>query len=92
MIASLLPLPPQRSKEMHERDNSTTNLGESNENFDDYERQFGVLDDARHESAKWWRRLNRCMSVVGALLVAAVVSAATMIYYYKTNHRLRSYL
>lgn len=74
MIAALLPLPPRPVQEMEERDNSTSNLGLSNDNFNDYERQFGPMDEARYESARWWRRLNRWMSLVGALIVAAIVS------------------
>ena len=74
MIAALLPLPPRPVREMEERDNSTSNLGVSNDTFNDYERQFGPMDDARYESAKWWRRLNRWMSLVGFLIIAAIVS------------------
>ena len=74
MIASLLPLPPRPMQEMEERDNSTSNLGISNDTFNDYEGQLGPMDEARYESAKWWRRLNRWMSLVGALIIAAIVS------------------
>lgn len=35
---------------------------------------FRLVDEARYESAKWWRRLNRCMSFVGILIIGAVVA------------------
>lgn len=59
---------------MQERDNSTSNLGVGNDNINDYERQFGPMDEARYESARWWRRLNRWMSFVGAIILAVIVS------------------
>ena len=74
MIAALLPLPPNPILEMRERDHSTSNLDSSNDVSNDYARQFGPMDEARYESAKWWRGLNRWMSFVGILILAAVVS------------------
>ena len=80
MIAALLPLPPRPIRNMSERDNSRSNLDSSHdrenqhETSNDYTRQFGPMDEARYESAKWWRRLNRYMSFVGVLVLAAIVS------------------
>jgi len=75
MIASILPLPPNPMAEMRERDaeNSTSNLDSSNDFSNDFVRQFGPTDEIRFESAKWWRNLNRWMSLVGLLIIAAVV-------------------
>ncbi|TVY19321.1 hypothetical protein LARI1_G002345 [Lachnellula arida] len=75
MIAAFLPLPLNPMTEMRERDveNSTSNLGSSNDYANDFTRQFGPADEIRFESAKWWRNLNRWMSVVGLLIIAAVV-------------------
>ncbi|KAE9374468.1 hypothetical protein N431DRAFT_455221 [Stipitochalara longipes BDJ] len=73
MFAALLPLPSSPVLDMRERDHSTSNLDGSNDPSNDYVRQFGPMDEARYESAKWWRRLNRWMSLVGLLIVAAVV-------------------
>ncbi|KAE8447357.1 hypothetical protein EG329_010771 [Mollisiaceae sp. DMI_Dod_QoI] len=73
MIAALLPLPPSPMRDMRERDNSTSNLDSSNDVPNDYARQFGPMDEVRYESAKWWRRLNRWMSIVGLLIIIAVV-------------------
>jgi hypothetical protein len=73
MIAALLPLPSSPILNMRERDISTSNLDGSNDPSNDYIRQFGPMDEARYESAKWWRRLNRWMSLVGFLIIAAIV-------------------
>lgn len=74
MIAAFLPLPLNPKLDMEERDNSTSNLDSSNNVPNDYARQFGPMDEARYESAKWWRYLNRWMSAVGILIIAVVVS------------------
>jgi hypothetical protein len=68
MIAALLPLPPNPRAEMVERSTS---------NFDlraDYPRRVGAIDETQYDSALWWRSLNRCMSVVGLLVIGAVVA------------------
>ena len=88
MIAAFLPLPPRRILDMREKDHSTSNLDSSNDVLNDYARQFGPMDEARYESAKWWRRLNRCMSLVGVLIVAAVVSTRLLRRTY-ANQRLK---
>lgn len=78
MIAALLPLPLNPMKEMRERDTeqSRSNLDGSNDYENDFVRQFGPADEIRYESAKWWRNLNRWMSLVGiAIIIAAVVLA-----------------
>lgn len=76
MIAALLPLPPSPMRDMRECDSSTSNLDSSNDVPNDYVRQFGPMDEARYESAKWWRRLNRWMSIVGLLIIIAVVCSS----------------
>ncbi|TAQ85625.1 hypothetical protein B7494_g6026 [Chlorociboria aeruginascens] len=73
MIAAFLPLPPNPMFDMRERDQSSSNLDSSNDIYNDFARQFGTMDDARYESARWWRRLNRWMSLVGISIIAAVV-------------------
>jgi hypothetical protein len=74
MIAALLPLPKNPMLQMQERDDSTSNLDSSNDLSNDYARQFGPMDEARYESAKWWRRLNRFMSLAGILIIIVIVS------------------
>ncbi|KAK2628613.1 hypothetical protein QTJ16_001716 [Diplocarpon rosae] len=73
MIAAVLPLPPKPAPSMREQDNSTSNLDSSNETADDYACRLGPAGEVSYESAKWWRRLNRWMSVIGLLVIAAVV-------------------
>ncbi|KAG9241782.1 hypothetical protein BJ878DRAFT_210521 [Calycina marina] len=70
MIASLLPLPKRQLRDMEERDHDTHS---SNDRVNHYARQFRPMDDARFESARWWRKLNRIMSIPGVLIIAAVV-------------------
>lgn len=74
MIAAFLPLPPAPIQEMGELDHSASNLDARNTVRNEYTRQFGPTDEARYESAVWWRKLNRWMSFVGVLIVASVVS------------------
>ncbi|CAL3965955.1 unnamed protein product [Diplocarpon coronariae] len=73
MIAAVWPLPPKPVLNMREQDNSTSNLDSSNEMPNDYARQFGPVGELTYESAKWWRRLNRWMSFIGLLVIAAVI-------------------
>lgn len=73
MIASFLPLPPRPLFVMRERDQRDRSTGNLNMN-ENMAREFRPMDEARYESARWWRTLNRGMSVVGILVVAAVVS------------------
>jgi len=77
MIASFLPLPQRRVRDMEERGQGDAHG--SNEALDDYSRQFGPMDDARYESARWWRTLNRYMSVPGVLIVTAAVSLTSLV-------------
>jgi hypothetical protein len=83
MVAALLPLPENPMKEMRERDSSTSNLSQGP---NDYTRQLGPMDEARYESAKWWRNLNRWMSLVGVLIIVAVVSGP---WYYESSGLMR---
>ena len=69
-IAAVLPLPPRpeigsaKGKDAIRR----TQIVE------DLEKQLGPIDEARYENARWWRNINRIMSVVGILIIIAIVS------------------
>lgn len=39
----------------------------------DLEKRLAMVDDARYENARWWRHLNRLMSILGVLIVVAIV-------------------
>jgi hypothetical protein len=70
MIAAILPLPP-----------NPDSVDESTLSQVDVERQFttqvGAIDDRSYKKATWWRNLNRIMSAIGTLLIAAIVSWMT---------------
>lgn len=40
----------------------------------DLENRLAPMDEAQYENARWWRQLNRIMMIVGALIIAAIVS------------------
>ena len=69
-IASFLPLPP--------RPGISSLKGKENANrsqlTEDLEKQLGPIDEARYENARWWRNINRIMSLVGIVIVVAIVS------------------
>ncbi|POS84987.1 hypothetical protein EPUL_003678, partial [Erysiphe pulchra] len=67
MIASVLPLPHLPVEEMRDEDRLSPNL-----DIFKNERDINAIDEARYESAAWWRRLNRYMSILGVLIIAAV--------------------
>jgi hypothetical protein len=75
MVAALLPLPPRPKPEMMEADNSRSQFGPAHHAF-----RYGqyLLDETRYESARWWRNLNRVMSIVGLLIIGAVVALAVV--------------
>lgn len=69
-IASFLPLP--------QRPDIPSLKGKDNPNrtqiAEDLEKRLGPIDEARYENARWWRNINRIMSLVGIVIVVAVVS------------------
>jgi len=68
MIAAFLPLPPDPRHEAIQRDLGEFGVPEA------FKRQMAQADEVRFQSAKWWRTLNRAMSVVGLLLLAAIAA------------------
>lgn len=78
MIAAFLPLPPSTVFAMQEHRASEYDV-EWSPSHPDLTNSAAAqnsrpADEARYESAKWWRRLNRIMSFVGLLIIGAVVS------------------
>ncbi len=69
-IASFLPLPPKpvSNSKVPQRRLSRLELAR------DLEMALGHVDGARYENARWWRNLNRWMSLLGVLILAAMVS------------------
>ncbi|KZL75191.1 serine-rich protein [Colletotrichum incanum] len=70
MIAAFLPLPPDPQAEMAERDHRSSLLDEER----DLPRRFAAMDETLFQSARWWRALNRYMSVIGLLVVGAIAA------------------
>lgn len=70
MAAALLPLPPNPKLQMFERDNTNGHPAFR------YHQQ--LVEETRFESARWWRNLNRVMSVVGILIIGAVITLAVV--------------
>ncbi len=68
IVAAFLPLP---------RDPRSTDPEEEaakQEGMTDFERNVQLVDVERHDSARWWRNLNRILSLVGIVVVGAIVS------------------
>src|SRR5580700_2699752 len=72
MIASFLPLPPSPTFFASERCQSQSNL-DTLPNTNSMDHRFGPTIEARYESAKWWRNLNRGMSIVGVFIIVTIV-------------------
>ncbi|KAI0911941.1 hypothetical protein F4823DRAFT_257521 [Ustulina deusta] len=75
MIAALLPLPPNPRLDMEELGKSTAQFqmpGDSG--AEPLYRRVAPIDDSRYQSARWWRNLNRYMSIVGLLILGAIAA------------------
>ncbi|KAK3368047.1 hypothetical protein B0H63DRAFT_66953 [Podospora didyma] len=71
MIAALLPLPPNPTLHMLERDSSQSQFSRARPEYTFTPR---AIDETRYESARWWRNLNRLMSILGLLIIGAVIA------------------
>lgn len=69
-IASLLPLPPRPV--LNEKDPAGARVSRATM-VRDLEKALDPVDERRYENARWWRSLNRLMSIVGVLIIAAIV-------------------
>ena len=71
-FGSFLPLPHRASL------GSTKGKGTTHESqiIEDLENELGPLDESRYENARWWRNINRMLSIAGLLIMAAIVSHA----------------
>jgi len=75
MIAAFLPLPSMPRPEMAEQLASTSNVDLQQQQQPQY---MQAIDQIRYNSARWWRNLNRIMSVVGLLLIGAIIALAIL--------------
>lgn len=69
-LASFLPLPPRPEISSVKGQNN----GRQAQVVEDIEKRLGPIDEARYENARWWRNINRIMSLIGIVIVVAVVS------------------
>jgi len=67
MIAAFLPLPENPVFVMRERNHSELDMSS------DMARQMNPMEEARYESARWWRNLNRAMAVVGVVILILLI-------------------
>ncbi|KAK2000512.1 hypothetical protein LX36DRAFT_420567 [Colletotrichum falcatum] len=70
MVAAFLPLPPDPHAEMSEHDHRSSLLDEGR----DLPRRVVAIDETLFQSARWWRALNRYMSIIGLLVVGAIAA------------------
>ncbi|KAJ3562333.1 hypothetical protein NPX13_g8602 [Xylaria arbuscula] len=74
MIAALLPLPPNPRLDM-EGGSSTSQLQAPNEfGPEPLQRRVATIDELSYQSARWWRHLNRYMSIFGILIIGAIIA------------------
>ncbi|EAQ90933.1 hypothetical protein CHGG_02868 [Chaetomium globosum CBS 148.51] len=73
MIAAFLPLPPNpKALDVENGENKYTSTHPA------FRYQKYAVDETRYESARWWRNLNRGMSIIGLLIIGAVVALAVI--------------
>lgn len=80
MIASFLPLPPRSTLDIVERGYSTTQF-KIPETPEPLAKQTRATDKKRYLSARWWRNMNRIMSVFGLLVIGAIIALAVIGYW-----------
>ncbi|KAL2201310.1 hypothetical protein P885DRAFT_26858 [Corynascus similis CBS 632.67] len=73
MVAAFLPLPPNPELELAQAENGKDKYSSTHPAF---RKQRYAADEMRYQSARWWRSLNRVMSVIGLLIIGAVVALA----------------
>ncbi|OAA57865.1 serine-rich protein [Niveomyces insectorum RCEF 264] len=68
MVASFLPLPLDPQRAMEKRAEGEYGVPAA------LKQRLAQVDEMRYQSARWWRTLNRVMSVFGLLILGAVVA------------------
>ncbi|KAK4691298.1 hypothetical protein P7C71_g5667, partial [Lecanoromycetidae sp. Uapishka_2] len=71
-IASFCPLPPRPAILTAKGKDRQTQIAEN------LEKQLGPIDEARYENARWWRNINRILSLIGILIIATVIALAVV--------------
>ena len=73
-IASFLPLPP---RPIHNEKDPAPRVSRATM-VRDLENALDPVDERRYENARWWRSLNRLMSIVGVLIIATIVGCCNL--------------
>ncbi|PGH04734.1 hypothetical protein AJ79_07013 [Helicocarpus griseus UAMH5409] len=68
IIASFLPLPPRVNQINQDATTSRPDVEQA------FHNRVVLIDEARYESARWWRNVNRWMSPIGVAIIVVVVS------------------
>ncbi len=68
MVASFLPLPLDPQRAMEKRAEGDFGVPAA------LKRRIAQADEMRFQSARWWRTLNRVMSVFGLLILGAIAA------------------
>ncbi|KAL2164514.1 hypothetical protein VTH06DRAFT_3730 [Thermothelomyces fergusii] len=76
MIAAFLPLPPSPGPESSQAEKGKSKYTPTHPAAS--RRQKHDLNETRYQSARWWRNLNRVMSIIGLLIIGAVVALAVV--------------
>ncbi|EEP78253.1 predicted protein [Uncinocarpus reesii 1704] len=71
-VGSFLPLPPKIFTPSEE---FTTDQPDVERTFSN---RVKHIDQIRYENARWWRRLNRCMTPVGLVIIATIVTLSIL--------------
>ena len=73
MVAAFLPLPPNpKLLDVEKGENKYTSTHPA------FRHQKYAADESIYESARWWRNLNRGMSIIGLLIIGAVIALAVI--------------
>ncbi|KAL7932006.1 hypothetical protein V8C35DRAFT_100701 [Trichoderma chlorosporum] len=70
IIGAILPIPPKVEREMSEHAYSTGHL---DLRMEARQQRLYINAERLHERAKWWRNVNRRMSIIGALIICLCV-------------------
>ncbi|RYP46010.1 hypothetical protein DL768_007726 [Monosporascus sp. mg162] len=77
MVAAFLPLPPKPVMETSGPDDSATGLGIAGEQgVESFDQRIAPIDEARYHNSRWWRNLNRIMSIIGLLILGTIATLA----------------
>ena len=71
IIAACLPVPSNPKPDMEKGDGAAS---QHDTHASAAHRRSAMAEAPHHEGARWWRRLNRYMSVVGLLVIGAVIA------------------